>query len=442
MAEEFIDAHLSAVEKKQANSLFHEVTAEIIRNDEKYDVKLRLIDFRKEDGEEKKGSVHILIGGFGLMGKKLNEEEKFCYQEAKEAGALYVMAAIEQIPPGYDKQHSEKEHKTPSAGVDARMILEALKSGQAAKTLAGHKIDLSEISTAITGYSEGAYLAVEAAREIDRLQREKLPSDKLPINILRMCSAAGVVDLGEPYSGVKFTLGFSREVLWVALIESMRRYKEEIGDPGEIREIDDWQGIKSFAWKIYHLLKTSEGRKQFAEQWRQARGIDKEGQTINDEAIMQNLLRISGRSLGIGLKDVGKIERLRRLWNQMKKMEPRSSACDQLGKNWQVYLLWPRKDTIFPWKKVLRTIGKISTKERRTELLKEDEKDFRLKRIAPVLFPKAGKVKLEIVGDEGPAAGKEKDLLKSHYALHYKSEEVLSQAPLDWPWWERLSTAP
>lgn len=417
---------------QQINELIGETSVEIKRNGEGFNVKLRIMDFGKERGKSIKGPAHILLGGFGLMSKRLTKEEAYFFDEAEQANATCLMVAIEQIPPSHD---NERLSGLPSAEVDARIIMEALKN---------KGINLSERSVALTGYSEGAKVATDCAGQIDKLQRMKLveklglskdqlynlPENQLPKNVLRLCSAAGTISLSEAHLGANFAVGFLREVSWIALIEAMRRYKEEMNEEaGEIKEIDDWRGILRFTWKLIGLFKSKENSQKLISNIKEALGIIAPGEIVDEETMGQNLVKISRRAFGFGisLKELSIRERLLRLWNQLRKMEPRSDACNKLGENWNIYLLWPRNDTVFPWKKVLETIKK---RPKNSEIKKPEY----LKGAVKALFPKAGEIYFEVIGEKGPVTGAKEDIEKSHFVLHEKPKRVFRNARLEKDW--------
>jgi len=277
-------------------------------------------------------------------------------------------------------------------------------------------IEVHKRPVIISGYSEGAGIAISLAGEIDKQQRatSTIEGDNLPKNMLRLWSLTGVVDIDPKARGVTVPFDFLKEVSKIGLIEIIQRYTNVTG---EKVVISNKKELFKFLGKFSTFMANPKN-------WR---------------VIREQLAQSAEENLGMLNGVFGKIMTAKSIYDvltQLKKIETRNPICDQLGKNWSVVMVVPRNDLLFPWRKVKATLRKLE--ESRGEVVEvlspnapNPARARRITDIAPKLFPNAGKVTLRVVGDRRNSFGEGgMQLGQTHVGPENDPEKYLPDDPL------------
>lgn len=369
------------------------------RDGKQIEVVFDIQDFR--DGNQK-GQTNLFCTGFGLNADgSMRESEKLLADEAKKGKARFVSVGVSDIPPGYDKEYSDKT-KPPSCEVDARVILEAMEKAGLS--------DVPQNPIAITGYSEGAVVGLSLAGEIQKRQKDMDPP---PHNTLRMWSLTGVVPMGDKVTGLHVPAGFAGEVASITLSQIVNKWNEiRPQNMLPTTRLKNMLDVTMFVGQFGAALASREGRAKIHEKWKESQ----EGDLSKLNSVIQRV--VSDPQAAI---------------NQFKKFEYRNPACDQLGSNWDVVISTPRQDSLYPWnqaRKILKADNNsVVVEEPPVTLL--DTKDGAA---APTtrelrwknLFPNAGRVFFKPIGSRDFL-----DISRTHLGPENNTDMFIAAAPLN-----------
>lgn len=331
-------------------------------------VDMNIIDF---SGGKSSMPLEIYCQGFGHRVDVLSDFDNLLVtKEAKKLKAVFIKASIRNIPPSYDQRSLRSEG--PSFSVDARVIIDAIKQ---------KSIEIVKRSVIVSGFSEGAGVALAIAGEIDDMQKDRYLKDleKIPDNKLRLWSLTNVIELEKNPKGTTIARNFIKEVIKIALIETVERYGFITGEDVFIKDSED---AVEFFGKLAKYLSD-------VKNWKDVKKYMRSFKDENTHLLQESLGKIiTAKSVSEAIK-------------QLKKMEPRSDICDQLGKNWEVKIIIPVNDTVYPWSKVKKTILEIK-QESETNL--KSMKDLK-KAAGKIFFPNSKRVSFQVVGKNSDYIG-------------------------------------
>ena len=209
---------------------------------------------------EKQGHTIFFFQGFGLSESgAISPLEQEQADEASKMKACYIGIGIKEVPQPFDSQ-SDKS-KPPTSDVDARILLKALIKE-------GHNLENTQVN--LSGFSEGAAIAISLAGEIDQKQKSNTGMGNFPQNTLRLWSLTGVVNLTDRARGTHTPTHFLAEVSKITLVDILDRWQAITGKPyGSFNSLAD---LTNLGANIAHLVTTIEGRKQFMAQFRDTSG--------------------------------------------------------------------------------------------------------------------------------------------------------------------------